>query len=194
MKILGLSVIVSVGLFAVNATVKYEDVKIGINEEKPQSYSVDSNFTFNENEKICLVSKGRGEVYMVDSFGVEETLSKSNKCTIFKSKVAVLKISKSLIGKVNEPTKDGAGKGGRKWKKYIKDINLSEYKDMEYLEIVPNIKTLRWRPRFEMRVGGEIIPYKDGKFRVLVKLMKVGGHITVEHKRLGYVFMDSVIR
>ena len=60
--------------------------------------------------------------------------------------------------------------------------------------MTPDIKTLRWRPSFEMRVGGEIIPYEDGKFRVPVKLMKVGGHITVEHKRLGYVFMDSVIR
>ena len=57
MKILGLSIVVSVGLLAVSATVKYEDVNITINNGIAQSYKVDSNFTFNQNEKICLISK-----------------------------------------------------------------------------------------------------------------------------------------
>ena len=71
MKIVLTTIIATATLWAVNATVKYDDVKIKIGD-KISSYKQGESFEVAYNQKICLLSKGDGLVSIVGYGQIDE--------------------------------------------------------------------------------------------------------------------------
>jgi len=66
-KVILTTILATATLWAVNATVKYENVKVKIGDEV-KTYKRGATFEVEYNQKVCLLSKGFGLV-MIDEYG-----------------------------------------------------------------------------------------------------------------------------
>ena len=84
-KVILTTILATATLWAVNATVKYENVKVKIGDEV-KTYKRGATFEVEYNQEVCLLSKGFGLV-MIDEYG---QIDEDNLCATVKKSVDVV--------------------------------------------------------------------------------------------------------
>jgi len=142
MKIVLTTIIATATLWAVNATVKYDDVKVKIGD-KTSSYKQGEHFEVAYNQKICLLTKGDGLV-SIEGYGqideydpcgrVEKSVKIAPETTI---RVIVNEMTKTIV----YTPKTGAGvRDDTKLDKMVQELMI----DKNATEIIIENKT--WGP------------------------------------------------
>lgn len=198
MKVLLLSLIATVNLWAVSATVKYMDVNVTVNGVEINGTNRGNSFQFKENEEICLTSSGEGIVKITVTPNYTMQLEQSHRCTTILAREVQEKSSFVLFKKVNESSKDGVGSKSSSDEIYIKDILLSDLKGKEYLDIsnerwaTPLILTVIHEDEevYSAKVEGDDVT----QFLIPVSKLKRGMNIKIDNSNLNTKTMNSMIK
>ena len=204
MRMLMLSVIATVGLWAVDATIVNNSVTVTIDGKIAKHTKKGDSFKLQAKQKICLVSKkGDGAVKILYPTGLNIQLKNPSDCETVPPLVGVEEmgfiegIIVTLFQKSQDSSTNGVGAKGGDDEVITTDINLEEVKrTMNYIHI--SNSTGRWTTPIELEIlGKDVAPikieYKDDGFLVPVDILKVGQNIKISGKFSGTV-LDVKVR
>ena len=198
MKILYLSIVACVGLWAVTAEIKDTAARVDINGFA-DSYEQGTIFELQENDKICLLSS-EGRILITEDSGVQtQLIYPKNLCKTILSKVEkkqptfLASVKRILFNTAIEREKDGIGSKMLHYDVYREDI--SDTKEYDYILI----KNPTWTTPLELQIldKDKIIKRfksKNDEFLIPSKFLKSGQRVIVKNSHFGKLYMDSKIK